>query len=471
MSGWGTIYSTTTYAMREHSRRMAELQMQASTGARVTRLSDDPADGNRIMHLASEQRTLAGYTENLHTVVQSMQEGSAALQEVSSTLSRTRELLTQAMGGTLNDSNQRAVANEIDSLLEQVVSLANHKSMGRYVFSGASTGVRPYEARTSDGKITRVTYRGSYEDVPVPVAAGVTRSGLLVGEDIFRSADRQAPRFLGDTGAAPGEATSSVRGDVWLMLEHTATDYPAGTHGLAAGDDAADDTILGEHTLRIDAAAQTIRLDDGAAVDFTPGQTNVEVANADGDVAHVDLSGWSGSDEEITITGTGTASIDGGATTALTSFTGDVTVTDGETGRVLSVDAGGIRREGVEPVRVPGTYDVFDALIAVRDVLAGDRELDPASRQAFLQESMETLEEVSGGVTEQMTAIGARISAMDKLTTTLENIRSEAEVEKNRLGDADLTQVATDLARTQTLYQMTLASASRLLSLSLLDFL
>ena len=37
--------------------------------------------------------------------------------------------------------------------------------------------------------------------------------------------------------------------------------------------------------------------------------------------------------------------------------------------------------------------------------------------------------------------------------------------------EADIVMVATELSRTQTLYEMTLAASSRLLSMSLLDFL
>ncbi|MBS3734227.1 MAG: flagellar hook-associated protein FlgL [Phycisphaerae bacterium] len=473
MSGWGTIYNTTTRAMSVHSQRMADLQLQVSTGARIARASDDPSDANRVMHLASEARTIASYTENLHNVVQSMQEGTNALQEVSSALSRTRELLTQAVNGTFNESNRRTVAQEINSLLEQVVSLANHESMGRYVFSGASTGVRPYVVERTDGDISHVRYEGSYEDMPVPVANGVLHSGLMVGEEVFRSDDRQDAQFLGTTGAAAGEATNSVQGDVWLTLTHTTTNYAAGTHGLAAGDDSADGgTILGEHTLNVYAATNEIALDGGPRASFTAGETNVQVTNADGDVVYVDVSGWSGNDETVTVTGTGTASIDDGeSTTALTSFGGELAVTDADSGQVLNVDTSGIVREGIEPVRMPGTYDVFGTLIAVRDVLAGQRGLDTESRKAFMEESLASLEEVAVQVTEQMTSIGARISAMDSLQTTLENVKSEAEMEKGRLADADLAQVAADLARTQTLYQTTLASASRVLSLSLLDFI
>ncbi len=39
------------------------------------------------------------------------------------------------------------------------------------------------------------------------------------------------------------------------------------------------------------------------------------------------------------------------------------------TGEVLYVDATAIKKAGTEPVRVPGTYDMFNILINARDLL------------------------------------------------------------------------------------------------------
>ena len=472
MSGWGSIYRNASYAMSTHSEALARLQTQISTGQRVLRASDDPDAANRILKLNSQSTSYEGYMGNLQRIVLSLEDTGSALEQISSALIDARERVTQAGTGTLNPVSRTAIAGEIDSLLERVFSLANHTSSGGYLFGGDNVGVAPYKATRVDGKIVRVEYQGSDRELEVPVSRGATQSGLVVGEEIFRSNLRQSPQFLGATGAAAGSGTSSVQGDVWLTAEHTNTTYAAGAHGLAAGTtSAAADTILGEHTLTV-SSSKSIRLDGGPAVSFTGTETNLEVTNAAGDVVHVDVSGWSGGNETVTITGQGRLSVDDGQTrTALTDFTTDAVVTDGQSGRVLYVDPTGFERQGVEPIRVPGTYGVFDSLIAVRDLMLNERGLSDTEQLDLLSRSLGALSEGITNIGNGTTTVGSRLHALDRLEGTLDDLQFNADSEAALIGDADLVQVITDMTRTQTLYQMTLATASKMLSLSLLDFM
>jgi flagellin-like hook-associated protein FlgL len=76
-----------------------------------------------------------------------------------------------------------------------------------------------------NGEITSVTYQGSYTNRKIEVAPGLESSTFLVGDDIFRSDDRGAPAFWGDTGAACGTGTASVRGNAWLTVTGSAGNY------------------------------------------------------------------------------------------------------------------------------------------------------------------------------------------------------------------------------------------------------
>jgi flagellin-like hook-associated protein FlgL len=60
---------------------------------------------------------------------------------------------------------------------------------------------------------------------------------------------------------------------------------------------------------------------------------------------------------------------------------------------------------------------------------------------------------------------------MGSLRESLTRLRDHVELQRDGLEDADVVEVATDLAREQTLYEMTLAVSSKLLNLSLLDYL
>jgi flagellar hook-associated protein 3 FlgL len=471
MSGWGSIYSNAVSAMRQHSATLARLQEQSASGKRVITASDDPASASRILQLRCQSRSSSTYIDNLDSVSLSLEQISSSLESTSTALVRVGELLTQGATGTLGAENREAVANEIDGLLEQVLSEANQKSMGRFLFGGHNISTPPYSAERTDGKITKVIYQGAGEDLPVPVGPGITYSGVMVGDDAYASHSRQDPVFLGSTGIQAGTGTSSVRGDVYLTVSHGETLYSADAHGLARGTDSDDDTLFGEHTLQIDSTDNTLRLDGGAAVTFQPGDTNIQLTSADGDVLHVDVSAWDGTDATVQIIGQAELSIDDGLTTMVVSdFSQDVAVMDAD-GRVLYVDPSGIDTEGTEFVRNAGTYDLFNTLISIRDLMSNERDFSDQRQMELLQQAEGALDEVSGVVRSSATIAGARLQAMDSLRNSLDDIQFAIDSEADALEETDIVEVAMELAETQTYYEMTLTVASKLLTMSLLDFI
>jgi flagellin-like hook-associated protein FlgL len=67
--------------------------------------------------------------------------------------------------------------------------------------------------------------------------------------------------------------------------------------------------------------------------------------------------------------------------------------------------------------------------------------------------------------------VGGRIGTLLTLKNSIEDMKFNADEEISRLQDADITQVAVDLARHEVLYQMSLSVAARMFSLSLMDFI
>jgi len=473
MSGWGAIYNNTTNALRLQTNLLANLQQQVSTGARILRPSDSPVECSRIIDLKNESLTSKTYLDNINTVVSDLEMSSTVLQEVSDSLSRARVILTQLASGTYAKSNRQAAADEVDALLEHMVYLANTKNVGRYIFSGSESSTTPYTVRRENGRIVSVSYQGGRHELNAPVGPGLHVSGLLIGEEVFSNYDRQPPVFLGNTGAAPAASTSSVVGTVWLTVAHGTTSYE-GSSGIAAGTgSAANDTIIGDdHTLTINEPAGTISLDGGPTVSFDGTETNLKVTSSNGDVVFVDTTGvQAGFQGTVGISATGTLSIDGGKSTTTFAVSDSLPVTDSETGKVLFVDTSSLQRTGTEPVVVPGTYDVFETLIAIRDALQNNHDLPDPQLNAFIEHALDAVDASSAGVYRAMTAVGARMGAMESLRTSLENRLNQAETQISTLQDADIVQVATEITRAQTLYEMSLAAASKLLNLSLLDFI
>ncbi len=399
MSGTlNNIYNNVSYALYLHSVEMARLQEQTSTGSRINRPSDDPSCSYRVITLNSQEKSLENYINNLSETTDTLELSSTVIQDIQSAIVETKVLLTQVMGGIYNEENREQLAERINDTLEQVVSLANTKNMGQYLFGGSNTTSAPYLTERTNGEIISVTYQGSLENREIEVAPGIKSSALQVGYDIFGSDDRSDPVFLGDTGAAAGSGTSSVKGDTWL----TVTDDGGGSYDLS--------------------------IDDGA--------TNVNVAAevlAGADIANI----------------------------AVTNASGEV----------LYVDATNISSTGVDMVSVPGTYNIFDTLISVRDLLRNEREFSDTQLRELQDNSLTVLEEINELIVQTEVSVGSKIGFLDNLKESLEKLKFDAEDEATLLQEADIAQIAIDLSRREVLYQMSLSIAGKLMSLSLLDFI
>ena len=166
-------------------------------------------------------------------------------------------------------------------------------------------------------------------------------------------------------------------------------------------------------------------------------------------------------------------SIDDGASYVTVPAGGDPNqaVTNSRTGRVLYVDSTGINSTGVEMVSIPGTYDIFNALITLRDILNNERGLSTEQLGELLGNSLNSIDEVSNLLVQKVVSIGSKTGFLENLKDSLQKLKYDAEDETTYLEEADIVQIAIDLSRQEVLYQMSLSIAGRLMSMSLLDFL
>jgi len=475
MSGWGSLYEMTRLGLSRQTQALADLQQMAASGMRIRRASDDPADAYRLLGLRDEAEGLATYRANISGISDSLTVTTDVLSQMGDLMARARELVTQGTSGTYSASNRQPIAHEIDGLMEQMILLANTRHSNQYLFGGDNSRTPPYEPVTDEaGTIVDVRYVGSDRVQEAPVFVGAVRPTGVVGDEIFRGHNRATPEFLGDSGAAAGTATSTVRTHVCLGLSHLVTTY-VGASGIAPGASSADaDTVLGNgHTLAIDEPAGTLSLDGGPAVAYTPGDTDCCVTSAEGDCVYVNTAGIvAGYQGTVGIQAAGRASIDDWASLTFLDFADtNLAVTDAATGRVLYVDATGITRTGTDTVRVPGTASIFETLITVRDLFLNTHGFSEAEQLAALNGASPLISESADTLTMAQMSVGTDLGLLSTLDEAAEARQNQADDESAALENADIVQVATELARQQTLYEMTLASASTLLRLSLFDYL
>ena len=393
MSGTlNNIYNNVSYALNLHTKAMADLQEQISTGSRINRISDDPTVAYRILGLNTDYKSLGNYINNLSEIISTLELSSTIVGDITSGFTESQVLLTQITSGVYDEESRQRTAEGINDILEQIVSLANTRHMDQYLFGGSDTGTAPYTVTRTNGNISKVTYDGSFENRDIEVSPGVESSAFFIGDNIFRSDDRSTPVFSDYTGAQSGTGTSSCRGGVWLTVTGS----------------------VGNYDLSIDGGLSTFNTDGG--------DTNLAVTNS-------------------------------------------------LTGEVLYVDTTGITGTGTDLVRIPGTYDIFNSLIIIRDVLENQNGLSDAQVRELAQNLPNSVEEISKVLVKAEVSIGSKIGFLDDLKQNLNDLRYNTEDETTRLQEADIAQIAIDLSRREVLYEMSLSVAADLMSMSLLDYI
>jgi flagellar hook-associated protein 3 FlgL len=177
----------------------------------------------------------------------------------------------------------------------------------------------------------------------------------------------------------------------------------------------------------------------------------------------------------LTVTGTAgnyNLSIDDGLTTFNTDGTDtNLAVTDSTTGKILYIDTTEINSTGVDLVSVPGTNDIFNTLINIRDTLRNEKGLPGTQLQELQNNTLNVLDEINELLVQAEVNVGSRIGFLDTLKDSLNNMKYNAEDEATLLQEADIAQIAVDLSRREVLYQMSLSVAGKLMSITLLDFI
>jgi flagellar hook-associated protein 3 FlgL len=185
-----TFISTTLANVQKSTSNMSKLQEQISTGKKVNRSSDDPAAARKILSLRSEDLRLDQYASNIQTATQSLDFNASALQNTSDILQRITELTMQGVSDSTDQNARTIIANEIDTLLENIVQSGNAKRLGRYTFAGTETTTVPFdESRNSQGRISSVAYKGNRETIEYNVGPGTNSVVNLTGQEVFMDSD------------------------------------------------------------------------------------------------------------------------------------------------------------------------------------------------------------------------------------------------------------------------------------------
>ena len=165
--------------------KQSTLQGQVSSGLDVTLPENNPAIMAQVLSLQTTSAANAQYQTNIAQLQGAATTSATAMDSLQTLSSQASEIALQAGNGTTSSTQLSAYAIQVESLLQQALSLGNTKDAdGNYIFGGTASNTPPFVATTdANGNITDVTYQGNTQVNQNEIAPNTTVTAQVPGEN------------------------------------------------------------------------------------------------------------------------------------------------------------------------------------------------------------------------------------------------------------------------------------------------
>jgi len=265
-----TLFNSMTSNLEKYNRTAEEL----STGVALTQPSDDPTGIVDATSLKQSKAACKQYLDNLTVAKEYLTALDDCSQQISDQLTHARQIAEQAATET-SDAEARAIAaDEIQSIIESVLEVANTTVRGNYIFAGYNTAEQAYG---TTGRILE-----AYNATGNTYAGTATSGGEFTGTDTASYLVRVVT--AGDVGTAEYQV-SEDGGETWGTVQtlessiHVFDDANGEDLGVTLG--FTDGTFAEGDEFRVDVVPGGYNGDDGA-IEYNIGKNSRIQVNVTG---------------------------------------------------------------------------------------------------------------------------------------------------------------------------------------------
>ncbi|NML32053.1 flagellar hook-associated protein FlgL [Paraburkholderia antibiotica] len=188
-------FSMNVATMSNQQAQLSQIYQEISSGSSLTTPADNPLGAAQAVQLSSTATALSQYTTNQSAALSSLQAEDSTLSSVLSTLQSVNTQAIRASDGSLNDADRTAIAAQLTSLRDQLLTYANSTdSAGNSLFSGFQNSAQAFTTNASGA----VVYSGDTG----------TRMVQVTGSNQVATGDNGQAVFM-SVGAANAEPIAS----------------------------------------------------------------------------------------------------------------------------------------------------------------------------------------------------------------------------------------------------------------------
>jgi len=183
-----TIYDNFKSDNAKAWKEIDKLNTQISSGQKIQNSYEDSSVYSDVLRFEGQENELSGIKERTVHSKSLADASDSALNEFTDTLREFNTKLILASNDTLSEDNLEAIAVELEAEKEHMISLANTKFNGQYLFSGSATNVKPID---NNGK-----YLGNDKALMTNVGDGVEIQHNIDGKSLFLGDDLNIHKSL-----------------------------------------------------------------------------------------------------------------------------------------------------------------------------------------------------------------------------------------------------------------------------------
>ena len=168
------------FNLQRSMQRYLTLQTNMSTGRRINAPSDDPVGTVRDLNYRTELNDLTQWQKNISQARNWTNNYDTILGDMKDFVSSAREIAVAMADGTYDSAARQASASEVDSIIDQILQMANSELEGRRVFGGNITQRKPFTVSAAG-----VLYRGDNGKIEFEIESGQRSQVNFNGQEMF----------------------------------------------------------------------------------------------------------------------------------------------------------------------------------------------------------------------------------------------------------------------------------------------
>lgn len=269
-----TTYRSLLANLTHSSTRLEDLRVQAATGKRVSKPSDDPSAIRPMLDTRGQIRSSERFLRTLGTAGDRLNILDTHLERVENLMVRAKESLVYAGNGSLSQPDLKTLGNQMRQMKEELLAVANANVDGKYIFSGFSEDVMPYPTGTPG------EFAGDDNKIELEIGPGEKVAVNLTGSEIFGDPGTGKDMWqLFDDMIAALEAGDSAAALAEMDNLDRAADYARGQRSLMGNlAQRVDNAQLNMEDMRIDMKSMLSRLEDADILETLTNMTMQETA-------------------------------------------------------------------------------------------------------------------------------------------------------------------------------------------------